>query len=205
MRRFLIFDFDGVIGNTKEQLPQAHVNAGNFKSIEEAKAHIIAYSSTKPNHTRNHTLTEAELHEQFEFVAKLGEAVHKLGFPLFDDFVKEIESIKNGYKAIVSSGSQNFVIPAIADTEINPTHILAYEDHHSKEEKIEIVAKDWGVEVSEIYYFTDTLADVYELKNFVAKEKLIGVSWGYCTKEQLLQELEPEFILDAADEIHRVL
>jgi phosphoserine phosphatase len=50
---------------------------------------------------------------------------------------------------------------------------LAFEDHHSKEEKIEQICRDRGVDVSEVYYFTDTKADVYELQDMIAKNKLI--------------------------------
>ncbi len=135
----------------------------------------------------------------------LGEELHKLGYSLFEEFVRVVESIPTKYKAIVSSGSQVTVIPALSKTNINPTHILAYENHHSKEEKIEIIAKDWGVNTEEIFYFTDTLADVFELQSLISEDKLIGVTWGYCTKEELLRELIAECILDEPSDIHKVL
>ena len=122
-------------------------------------------------------------------------------FGLFNDFVKEIEAIDTKYKAVVSSGSQQYVIPALSKTFIRPTHILAYENHHSKEEKIEIICQDWGCEVTDVYYFTDTLADVYELQNFLAPEKLIGVFWGYCGKDALLKALKEKHILNTAADL----
>lgn len=58
------------------------------------------------------------------------------------------------------------------------------------------MCKEWGVRVDEVYYFTDSLADVYELEDMIAKDKLFGVTWGFCSRELLLKELRPEQILD---------
>ena len=201
----LIFDFDGVIGDTWEIVAKAHVAVGKFPTVEAAKEDNRNYVSKKPNHTRNHSLSDEEMKGIYDWMSGIGKFMHEEGFDLFTDFVHEVESIPTKHKAIVSSGSQNYVIPAVARTNINPTHILAFENHHSKEEKIEIIARDWGADLSEIYYFTDTLADVYELQDFISKDKLIGVSWGFCSKDQLLQELQEQYILDTPKDIHNVL
>jgi len=203
MKKYFIFDFDGVIGDTQEASANATMVVDG-RTYEDAWAENLRYSSEKPNHTRNHTLTDAQLKAVYDWTVQFGAIMRDSHFPLFTDFVKEIEAIDTKFKAVVSSGSQLYVIPAIAKTNINPTHILAYENHHSKEEKIETICKDWGVEVSEVYYFTDTLADVYELQNFIAPNKLIGVSWGYCGKEALTTQLEEKYILDKAEHLSKV-
>jgi phosphoglycolate phosphatase-like HAD superfamily hydrolase len=201
----LIFDFDGVIGDTYdawvETINKINFLSGNLGQMIDPKQ----YAAKKPNHTRDHTLTDEELAKVYERMVLGGRMVHEHGFPLFADFVTEIKSVDSKHTAVVSSGSQIYVLPALAQTDIKFTHILAYEDNHSKEEKIELVCRDWGVAVTDVYYFTDTLADVYELRNLLHKDKLIGVSWGYCTKEQLLTELSPENILDEAKDLQRVL
>ncbi len=201
---YLIFDFDGVIGDTQEISAKA---TAVVEGISEAEAYAqnSAYASKKPNHTRNHTLTADELHKIYTWTVRFGDEMEKLGIPLFTEFVSIIESLPTTHKAVVSSGSQRYIIPALAKTRIQPTHILAYENHHSKEEKIELIAKDWGVPVSEIYYFTDTLADVYELKDMITPEKLIGVTWGYCSKAQLQEVLDTPYILTKPEDILRIL
>ncbi len=201
---YLIFDFDGVIGDTQDISAKA---TAAIEGISEAEAYAqnMPYASKKPNHTRDHTLTADELHKIYTWTIHFGDEMAKLGVPLFTDFVSIIESLPTTHKAVVSSGSQRYIIPTLATTTINPTHILAYENHHSKEEKIELIAKDWGVPVSEIYYFTDTLADVYELRNLIAPEKLIAVTWGHCSKEQLSEVLDAQHILSTPEDIYRVL
>lgn len=200
----LIFDFDGVIGNTCEASASATAIVDNT-DVETARKANAKYARQKPNHARGHSLTDVELQQIYAWTSAFGDLMHQSGFPLFDDFVYEIESIESDYKAVVSSGSQKYVIPALGRTKIAPTHILAYENHHSKEEKIEIICKDWGVSVREVFYFTDTLADVYELRDMLSVDKLIGVSWGYCSAEELAQELSEEYILKTPKDIHKVL
>lgn len=199
--KYLIFDFDGVIGDTYETTIMAHCRHDSKKTRETAVSEMNTYFHNKPNHTRVHTKTAEEMIAIQNWTTTFGQIMHDIGFSLFNEFVSEIEKIDTPYKAIVSSGSQNYVKPALAATNIRPTHILAFEDHHSKEEKIELVCKDWNVPVSEVYYFTDSLPDIYELQNFIAPEKLIGVSWGFCTSESLAQELDQKHILKAPADI----
>jgi phosphoglycolate phosphatase-like HAD superfamily hydrolase len=200
----LIFDFDGVIGDTREA--SAHATAHvNSITMEEAYRQNNTYARSKPNHVRNHTLTDHEMQAIYSWTVRFGEVMRGSDFPLFSDFIKEIESIHTPHKAIVSTGSQKYIAPSLEKTQINPTHILTYENHHSKEEKIETICRDWGVESCDVFYFTDTLADIFELRDMLAPNKLIAVSWGYCTKEELAQELDEKYILQTPHDIHKVL
>lgn len=205
MKKNLIFDFDGVLGDTYEQGLDVRMVVNDYKNLDEARADAQNYFTKKPNHTRNHTLTREELQKSYEWVKRYGELLHEKGFGLFDNFIEEIKRLKEVNKAVVSTGSQIYVLPAMAKVDTEFTHILAYEDHHSKEEKIELVCRDWGVPLDDVYYFTDTLADVYELRDLLHKDKLIGVTWGYCTKEQLLTELPPQNILDTPEDLAKIV
>jgi len=205
MSLYLIFDFDGVIGDTYETSIASHLQYGSRSTRESAIAEMNEYFNKMPNHTRNHTKSAEEMTAMTKWTIEFGKIVHTIGFPLFDEFVKTIEAIDTPYKAIVSSGSHVYVAPALARTNINPTHTLAFEDHHSKEEKIESICRDWGVTPEDVYYFTDSLADVYELENFISPGKLIGVAWGFSGKENLCKELPEKYILDIPSDITKVL
>lgn len=201
----LIFDFDGVIGNTYDAWTEVQKHLSQLKGGLGAFVDMKIYASQKPNHTRDHSLTPDELAKIYERVSYGGKMVHEIGFELFNDFVGEIKLLESKNKAVVSSGSQAYVLPALAETGIEFTHILAFEDHHSKEEKIELICQDWGVEPTDVFYFTDTLADIYELKDFIHPKKLIGVAWGYCTPEQLLTELPADNILYSSSDLKKVI
>lgn len=200
----LIFDFDGVLGDTQAQSARATAHIQHI-SYEEACAQNLAYSSQKPNHTRNHSLSPEALAAQQDWTDRFGDAMHAQGTELFTEFVSIVEALPTPHKAVVSSGSPRYIIPALSKTTIHPTHTLTYDDHHSKEEKIERIAADWGVPVSAVHYFTDTLADVFELRDLLAVEKLIGVGWGYCGATALTTVLDPKYILEEPADIHRVL
>lgn len=198
----LIFDFDGVLGDTWDAVVHGLVSTGKEETVADAINNMQTYAAKRPHHAKGHSLSQAELADYRDWMIRFGEQVHQHGFELFDSFVNTIEQLEDMRMAIVSSGSQNYVLPALAKTELRPTHVLAYEDHHSKEEKVDIVTSDWGITANEAYYFTDTLADVYELQDLIAPDKLIGVSWGYCTKEQLLSELPEKQVLKKPTDIH---
>ncbi len=200
----LIFDFDGVIGDTFEANLSARIGAGKHPNRESALKEMTEYFDRKPHHTRDTVLSEEKLKEIKKWVTDHGEHISKVGFELFELFVAEVLLLKNVRMAIVSSGSMNYIKEPLSKTKLAFTHILTFEDHHSKEEKIEWICKDWGVTTKDVYYFTDSVADVYELENFIEKNKLIGCAWGYSGYEKLSALLPKELILKNWDDIHRL-
>lgn len=193
--KYLIFDFDGVIGDTWEACLEVQMKVGDFAkkfaSKEEAKESTLQYFNRKPNHAKDTLFTSEQLQARLEWVKKFGEEMVKMNPPLFDGFNKIVRGLPNIKTAIISSGSGVYIRNRIVETGLNPTHVLTYEDHHSKEEKIEQVCKDWNVSMQDVYYFTDSKADVYELENCLDRKKIIGCAWGYCGYD-LLKELLPE-------------
>ncbi|OGH91935.1 MAG: hypothetical protein A2534_00390 [Candidatus Magasanikbacteria bacterium RIFOXYD2_FULL_39_9] len=199
--KYLIFDFDGVIGNTFEACAKAQMVIDN-KSKEEAVEAMTRYFSSKPNHAKGHSLTEIEMVAKLDWTRRFGEEMAKLEYSLFSKFNKEIKNIPNTKVAIISAGSGLYIRNRIEETGLNPSHVLTFEDHHSKEEKIEQVCKDWGVSMKDVYYFTDSKADVYELEDCLDRKKIIGCAWGYCGYD-LLRELLPENqVLKNPEDIH---
>lgn len=189
--KYLIFDFDGVIGNTYEASVAVNMLMDPAQSKEQAIQAIQNYFSRKPNHTKDHSLTKEQMEAKVAWIKKYGEEMAKLQFSLFADFNNAVKNINNIKTAIISAGSGQYIKNRVAETGLNPSHVLTYEDHHSKEEKIEQVCKDWGVSMQEVYYFTDSKADVYELENCMDRKKIIGCAWGYCGYD-LLREILPE-------------
>ena len=189
--KYLIFDFDGVLSDTFESALQVHVNLGDVKTRDEAFKQTMEHFSRKPNHTKDHTLTPEEMQEIYNWTERFGKEMLKLQPPLFKNFIEAIKKIPNTKVAIISAGSGLYIKTRIAEMGLNQTHVLTFEDHHSKEEKIEQVCKDWGISMQEVYYFTDSKSDVYELENCLDRKKLIGCAWGYCGYD-LLREMLPE-------------
>ena len=172
--------------------------------MEDSIAQMNKYFDNPPNHTRNHTLSEAELKQVGENIVRMGHEIHRLGFTLFNGFFDELKLVSDKKVALVSTGAVYVKAKPLPEG-FNPTHVLGYEDHHSKEEKIEHICKEWGISVKDIYYFTDSKADVYELENFLDREKIIGVAWGYCGYDKLRQLLPDKQILRTFSDIHKII
>ncbi len=201
--KYLIFDFDGVLGDTSEPWLEV-LQQERGKSREQILVETDAYF-TKSTHTRNLNLSKERLQEIVDWTTKLGTLLHEKGFDLFVDCIEEIKKIPDAKLAVVSSGSALYVKPKLQNCGLMFTHVLCMEDHHSKEEKVEQICKDWNISVKDAYFFTDTISDVKELENIMDKNKIYGCAWGYQGHEKLATVLDEKHILDSHEDIHKAL
>lgn len=199
---YLIFDFDGVLGDTLHDTLLVKAKMEN-KSYEQASVEIQAHFS-KTKHSRADNISSDDLLQQLRWVHNFSYLLSKIDFPIFTGFIDEIKKIDDFKTAIVSSGSKVY-IDKIERLGIDFTHILDVFDHHSKEEKIEIICRDWEVGIKDIYYFTDTQSDVKELVNMMDPAKIIGCAWGFQGYDKLLEVLPKEQILKEFSDIHNVI
>lgn len=201
--KHLIFDFDGVLGDTWSVRNSALMQLEN-KSLEQVINESDAYFS-QPNHSRKHDITKECLAEKLEWTRKYGEMVKKMDYDLFHEFIDELKKVKEKKMAIVSSGSKIYIEKKIKKLKLEFTHVLTFEDHYSKEEKVEAVCRDWGVKPKEAYYFTDAQTDVMELRDIMDAKRIIGCSWGYQGYYKLIEVLPDEQILKDYEDVHSVL
>jgi leucyl-tRNA synthetase len=202
--KYLIFDFDGMLGDTEKETVQAIMEISQIDESEALKENFN-YLSKKPSHARG--AEDSEIKRIDAWTLKFGEILAKLEPKIFNGFIDEIAKLQNIKIAIVSSGSHAYITPMIEEIKklgVNPTHVLTYEDHHSKEEKIEMICNDWGVSEKDIYYFTDSQADIYELENLCDKNKLIGCGWGHMGLQPLLDLLPEKQVLKSFRDINNI-
>ena len=200
--KYLIFDFDGVLGDSKDVCDQALALIDGI-SIEEAREKNKVHFS-KPTYSKSHSITEEKYNDIKDWINIYGKHINELGFALFADFIKEIEKIHDAKLAIVTSGVREYITCRISSINLKFTHVLDFNDHYSKTEKIEIICKDWGVKIDEVYYFIDTTRDVLELKDDLDFKKIIGCSWGFQNFHILRQVLPEDQILQKYKDIHKI-
>ena len=204
-KKYLIFDFDGVLGDTWEKTLDANMIITGNNDRSAIIKRTTEYFHKKPGHARGGD--EAEIKAGLEFNLKFGDIMKGMNPELFEGFVKEIAKIKDAKVAIVSSGSRAYIDPLVKKMKqlgVHPTHILDYKDHHSKESKMESICRDWGITHKDPYYFTDTKADVYELEKLCDRSKLIGCGWGFLGADVLEEVLPKNQVLRNFSDIHNL-
>ena len=200
--KYLVFDFDGVLGDTYDSRMEVLFEKGD-RTKEEILQHTDQYFTTS-THSRDLNLSEEEINIKRDWVLTFGNLLHQKGFNLFEDFIEEIRKIQDAKLAVVSSGSSIYIKPKLENCGLAFSHILTFEDHHSKEEKVEQICKDWDIPVKGAYFFTDTVSDVKELGNIMNKNKIYGCAWGYQNSEKLSSVLDKNHVLDNFSDIQEI-
>lgn len=199
---YVVFDFDGVLGDTFEASIEVRLRMQTATTRMQAIEQIYTYSNNPVDHTKDHIMTHAQMQQRIHFLQKWGMLQDEIGFPLFDQFIQEIKKIPSVSMAVVSSNSTPLLHKQLDVLGLPMTHMLWFEDHHSKEEKILTICRDWSIDVSQVYYITDTKADVYELQWFISSDKLLWCARWFSGYDNLAQVLEPSYIMKSFDDIH---
>jgi phosphoglycolate phosphatase-like HAD superfamily hydrolase len=201
--KYYIFDFDGVLADSWDLLVRFIQTWRNLTRLD-AEQFLHDYF-LEPRHDKTSGMDELAKAKQQQLLHDISSHYGSEIFPLFQGFIDELAKIKDAKMAVVSSGPTRTVKKTLSQVSLDFTHILCFDDHHSKEENIALICKDWGVDPSDIYYFTDTLADYLELKNYLNSAKIIGCSWGVHGFRTLSREIPTTQILTNFSQIHSLL
>jgi len=204
MEKIVMFDFDGVIADSLQQV-RTFVN----KHCEKVG---LCWFTKRVNFTN---LFDGNFYEQ---AVKFGFPESKIDGFISDylhEFNSEIDTIKifpemKDAIAKIAETSQVYVITSsitsvvrgkIESEEIlNVREVIGADLEKSKVKKIERVKLLHPA--AEYYYIGDTTGDISEAKK--AKVKSIAVTWGYHTRKKLLR-VKPDFIADSPAELLNIL
>lgn len=196
----VIFDFEGVFWDSMEATVWVYMEAKGWDNYEKALEHLREdrWSHSRYNKNRHYT------HEQSaEIIAgKRLELDKKLahGTMYFMDFVNVVRGLQAKYgenlrMAIVSTALKESLTDFAEKFKLEFTHLIGFYPGFSKENEVQKIASDWNVELSEIYFVTDTLRDIRELKVVMSPNKILGCAWGWHGIDYLKRELPEEQIL----------
>jgi len=194
-KNYIIFDFDGVLVDSEDAIIESLQSLPEFASR--------GFSDIKRWY--------AELNTQWRVKKfktdpqEVGRQTKQIGFKIFTDFVDYIGKIPNAQMAIVSSGSHTHVDESAQKMGLDFTHVLCFEDGLSKTEKIQKVLDDWGVSADEVIFFTDMLADVYDVQNILPLSNIFGCTWGTHDRQTLRTLLPSDQILETFSDILNVV
>ena len=199
---YLIFDFDGVLADSWNATVLAFMELHNEPDRATVEKYLRDDRLVTPRYTKDRVYTELESAELMNFRKREYELKEKFGVCFFSEFIEEIKKIKHKQIAIVSTALQSYLNQFAASSGLDFTHVLGFSAGFSKEKCIETICADWGVEVHQTLFFTDTLRDVIEAKNILPIPNIFGCSWGFHSKEYLSRELSESQILLEYSDIH---
>jgi phosphoglycolate phosphatase-like HAD superfamily hydrolase len=200
--KYLIFDFDGVLADSFKAISEYEHSKSTDMTLQEIQAKMLL--SDESNKFMDPKEDQLKIEFRKGLMTEASNHLIKKEIPLFLDFLNEIKKIENTKLAIVTSNSSKFVKHLLGSVEHNFEYILGVEDEYLKSDKIKFICEKWGIDVSNIVYFTDTQRDVYQLENHMDKKKIYGCAWGWHGKERLLKVLPKENILERFEDIHNL-
>ncbi|MEI7652668.1 MAG: HAD hydrolase-like protein [bacterium] len=203
--KHLIFDFDGVLGDSKQAIAETHIEVGDVSNMQGAELMMEQYFTSKAPLAKEKSNPLA-LAKKLEWFSRFSPILLRKGIPFFDGFISEIASISAPVRlSVVTSGSHIFIDSFVRQIPLSFDHVLCFEDSPSKESKIGTICQNWHVSEKDVYYFTDTNADVHELEHQLTRTKLAGCAWGYVGAKWLEKVLPTDQILYKFSDLHQYL
>jgi phosphoglycolate phosphatase-like HAD superfamily hydrolase len=198
---YLIFDFDGVLGDTKNEIVKA---LQNVLQVDEQVADKMLKKQMMQNPHLNSSDNSISLDVK-NAVLKEFTRLQKTQSHLFVEFIDCITKIPNTRLAVVTSSLSEgveFLLNKESDLEFD--YIRTSEDNFSKVVNVNFVLDQWGIKSDQAYFFTDTVSDVLELKEIFINRNLFGCSWGYHDLATLLTVLSQTQILTQFKDIQQL-
>ena len=196
MFKYIIFDFDGTIADSKKTFvsswnqlaKQYNFKEMKFDELEKIKKMTIQERSAQLNFKMSlMPIVIPKLYKLYK------ESIHDV--ELFDgikDLIFKLE--KKGYKiGVISSNSKENILAFLNKNEIGNitnSNVLCSNRIFSKDKQINKFLRNHNLTPSEIIYVGDEKRDIIACKK--AGVKIIWVGWGYDSIE-VVESMEPDF------------
>ena len=195
MLKALIFDFDGVIGDTYDlnYTLSRLFDPGISKQYFEDHHNGNVWAEPKIK------ITPEEVKILFQKQRELFTKDHL--FPmrtLLETFSKDHQIF------IVSSSLEENIeyVLGLWGYDVFINRILWVDTHRSKVEKFKIIFESYGLKSEECVFITDTIGDIKEWRHFSLTT--IAVTWWYHPRE-LLESEHPYALADTIDELWEII
>jgi phosphoglycolate phosphatase-like HAD superfamily hydrolase len=196
----IIFDYDGVFGDSWEATVGAFMKMNNTNDKEEVENNLRNVRLVYPRYTSTNNST-AKNKELSEF--RYEEYVNKIAFgtKYFDKFVEAVRSLPAGSKiALVSTAHQLALDKFVIDSGLEFSHVLGFCDDFNKPNLVKRIINDWHTTTEQVIFVTDTIRDVVEIETVLPKQNIIGVGWGFHGYSYLIRVLPDSNIISNPNE-----
>lgn len=207
--KYIIFDFDGVLGNTKPLLirfiKEMVIKDPEFKHF--SKSELVDLEKTLSEH-----FSVKKGDSQFQLTPLvhafktwiLESKINQIS--VFSSVFETISTFKNCKFAIVTDNATDIVQKALLPIlekypQIKFEHILTLEDGLDKNKKIQTVCKNWNIKTTDSIYITDTIRDQKEITGTVLKENIFCTTFGYCLPSTVFNHFPFQNIIQTGDDL----
>jgi len=194
--RHLIFDFDGVLGDTlilpKDVYQELHRKLGYGPETYHQ-------NKTNGDHDAELIRVSAANNLSLEYGAKPNSELIAAIF--------EYQTNHDCRLAIITNSTRKFVDDVLnqSNTKLEFDFILSLEDGLVKSEKFNEAARFWNLDVLDLYYFTDSLNEVKNY-TFLDSSKVFGCTWGGInTQAQMLEYMPQTRVLNSPNQLGLIL
>ncbi len=205
MIKLLIFDYDGVLFDTKNiafnLVTKACKKFCKF-SIDNWKDFIDIYKSNFYDAMRKRGVRKKDLEKMTAFSIKELKKKKLHIHPGIKSVIKKLS--KTHTLAVISSNYDDIMKKNLKKNGIldNFHYILGTEEGESKRKKIASLLKKTKTSKSEAVFITDTVGDIKEARK--SGIKVMAVTWGFHSKA-ILKKAKPGFVVENAEQMIEVL
>ena len=176
----IVFDFDGVFGNTWDSTLKTYMSINNLDDRLSVENELKNNRLVKSRYSEKIVYSREEVQSNMDYRQREYNLKSQMPKMYFNQFIEVVRKLPEGCKlAILSSAHQLILEEFVKDSGLNFSHVIGFREDFSKEKYLSQIIKDWGVNAEEVYFVTDTIRDVLEVKNIIPYANIIGTMWGY--------------------------
>ncbi|MEM6499413.1 MAG: HAD hydrolase-like protein [Pseudomonadota bacterium] len=195
MKRTLIFDFDGVVADTREMLFSIFSEHDPTMSSEDFSAHFDGNVHQEPR-VKFTPRSLARMHDEY---------CRRIDQKHVEAAINPIERLTSEHRLfIVSSGEERGINNVLQQAGVRRCFeaIYGHNTHQSKVAKFEKLRDQFGVSLTQSVFITDTLGDIREAQKVGLKT--IAVTFGFHDRARLMRS-RPNAIVDSWNEVESAL
>jgi beta-phosphoglucomutase-like phosphatase (HAD superfamily) len=191
----LIFDFDGVLGDTFEVSAQFIAKQARI-SLPRARNILIKDGLKNRKDSSFYRFIKSW------YYRKLLNFFNQSSNLIFKDRILEIQNKwPDNPKAILTRSDGRICRALLGEYQDMFEFIIGRDRVHAKLDGLEIVTLSSRFKPENCIFFTDSVGDFKEMTAMLKPEQIYAVSWGFQPRELLQQYITPEHIVDSFEEV----